>query len=169
MGYLVFQIPSTWGPEGIKGTNDCKIHQKYCKQCCSLRVCIDPQKHFSSGCFHPSWWQSCSGPEMAPAGVQWRPGWQLQRWQPQKQQWGAGLLPGAHTELLRADTVWLSVDYETPFSISKKGSTAQFSMKKGCCTWVFAFHSSSTRYLDSWSIPHRSRSNPKYMAVSKTT
>lgn len=42
-----------------------------------------------------------------------------------------GPLPDAEAQLLRADSVWLSVDYEAPSTISKKGSAAQFSMKKG--------------------------------------
>lgn len=141
------------GLEEIKGPNNCKIHQKHCKWCCILRVCIDPQRHFGFECFHPSWWQSCSAPEMAPAGVRWKAGWQVQWWQPQKQQQAAGLLASAHTQLLRADSIWLSVGYGTPSSILKERSAAQFSMKKACCTWVFVCHSSSMRHPDSWSMP----------------
>lgn len=65
----------------------------------------------------------------------------------------AGLLPGAHEQLLRADSIQLFVDYEIPPSVSKKGSATQFSMKRVCCTWVFVFHNSNTRHPDSEAYP----------------
>lgn len=143
------QILSTWVLGGIKGPNNSKIHQKqHRKQCCILRVCT---KHFGFRCFLPSWCQSCSSPEKTPAGMWWRAGWQLQHWQPQEQQPAAGLLPrAAQAQLLSAGSIRLSVGYKILSSISEKTLAAHFSMKKGFCTLVFVFHSSTMRHPHSW-------------------